>query len=377
MLLAIGASLMIGGVVAAEYQPPFEDVDIQHPYLREIEFAKEKGLVRGYDNGTYQPQAKINRAEFMKIIVEALEGNEPFVGRKQCFDDVDPDVWYHSYVCYGKNKGIIEGYPDGSFKPAKQISFVEAAKIVVEAFGLESKKSDPWYKGYVQTLESKDSIPGSVLDFSHEITRGEMAAIVAGLKSGTPIEFSQSYDEVGNWKEFKDQLDIKFDEEDVTLTRFWQNKGYVTAQFYQEKWQRRFSMAAMTPGFDPSSIDQMRPYTCGIDVVSLKDFCEDCEKVGDHVATDFHSYVAGDAAYGGFVFTEWSSKYPSMCFELGMHDALEKAAKKLEVNYLDAASETYAEDVKKMIKDGDLGENLQGSMEWIGEFAKSVKRNST
>lgn len=50
----------------------FPDVYPSHPYLQAIDYVKSQGIVDGYPDGTYKPDSNINRAEFTKIIVGAL-----------------------------------------------------------------------------------------------------------------------------------------------------------------------------------------------------------------------------------------------------------------------------------------------------------------
>lgn len=98
---------------------------------------KEKGIVKGYDDGTYKPSNAINRAEFTKI--------------------------------------IIDGYDDGTFKGSNEINFVEAAKIIVTGFDLAYEEGEQWYEGYVNVLQENNSIPPAITSLSMQITRGEMA----------------------------------------------------------------------------------------------------------------------------------------------------------------------------------------------------------
>ena len=75
---------------------------------------------------------------------------------------------------------LIDGYPDGTFKPASNINFAETAKIVANAFmlDLEGHKTDVWYEPYVRALEDLEAIPETIKSNDQLITRGEMAEIV-------------------------------------------------------------------------------------------------------------------------------------------------------------------------------------------------------
>ena len=159
----------------------FVDVQ-QHRYAAAIDYLREKGIVQGYDDGTYKPDNTINRAEFMKIVMGEKYSDELSSDLADCFDDVGKD-WYAAYVCLAKNKGVISGYPDGEFRPAQNISFVEAAKILANVYGLDlGEDGSNWYEKYVEALQENGYIPDSVNALSKPITRAEMAELIWRIK---------------------------------------------------------------------------------------------------------------------------------------------------------------------------------------------------
>jgi hypothetical protein len=170
----------------------FFDVPVDHPYNEAIHYVRHEGIVQGYPDGTYHADAEINRAEFTKIIMEAT-----FPGASagaNCFSDVH-DEWFSSFVCTAKAKGIIGGYPDGTFKPGANISYVEAAKIIVEAYDYPTTPGDVWYEPYVLALTERDAVPLTIQRNDQKITRGEMAEIIFRLRSegGAPNPAALSF----------------------------------------------------------------------------------------------------------------------------------------------------------------------------------------
>jgi hypothetical protein len=196
--------------------PLFEDID-GHDYDYAIEYVANRGIVEGYDDGTYRPDNLINRAEFTKIIVEALYDEEDYeefdlpdeVGSYEhadCFFDIPVDQWYEKYVCFAKSQGIIGGYPGGDFQPGSEINYIEALKVVLRAYesvGLieelgseEDAKywygpySDYVYDDYVVKKEIEATggfvaIPYLALHgyvaLDEEITRAETAVIISWI----------------------------------------------------------------------------------------------------------------------------------------------------------------------------------------------------
>lgn len=215
----------------------FTDVSYSDPSREAINYLKENDVVEGYGDGTFKSLNKINRAEFLKIVVGSLDD---FDVRKEngknCFSDVK-DEWFAKYVCSAKAKGIVSGYADGSFKPANNINFAEASKIVVNAFDFdqsEISQRDPWYRAFVEPLADEKAIPMSISDLDKLIARGEMAEVIFRIKDesndeeslkfydleGTPIA-GQSCDVLKNYFEDsqKGYGDIYYLEEEMAAPR--------------------------------------------------------------------------------------------------------------------------------------------------------------
>jgi hypothetical protein len=93
----------------------------------------ELGVVQGYPDGSYKPDKVVTRAEMAVIVVSAL-GLEDYAVGKAKFSDM-AGHWSNGYVAYATSLGIIAGYPDGTFKPDKTVSYDEAATMLVAALG--------------------------------------------------------------------------------------------------------------------------------------------------------------------------------------------------------------------------------------------------
>ena len=160
-----------------------------------INYLAEQEIVKGYPDGTFRPSQKINRAEFLKIVLEADNTRFTAPCLEGEFPDVSPSDWFVIYTLHAKCFGIIEGYPDGTFKPSKTINFVEAAKIIVNVLEVPTSSTGIWYEGYVRALANKKAIPISISSFDQQITRGEMAEIIYRIL--VPAEHdSRTYEEL-------------------------------------------------------------------------------------------------------------------------------------------------------------------------------------
>jgi len=158
----------------------YSDVASDYSYKIAVDYITQKGIVKGYADGTFKPNAKINRAEFTKIIVGAKLGGEPTESAVDCFLDVPKDQWFASFVCYAKEKGYIGGYPDGKFQPADNINLVEASKILVNVLNIPTQEPQghEWYSEYIEAMADLKYIPPSFSYLSQPVTRGEMAEMI-------------------------------------------------------------------------------------------------------------------------------------------------------------------------------------------------------
>lgn len=124
---------------------PFSDLSEDDPYAPYVIKAKELGIIDGYGDGTFKPDAQINRVEVLKILLHAsglfdadVEGRidilvelNPEAAPKAKFSDTaSEEAWYYYYLYYAVANDIIVGYDDGTAKPEQGVIFSEAAKIL-------------------------------------------------------------------------------------------------------------------------------------------------------------------------------------------------------------------------------------------------------
>lgn len=106
-----------------------------------IQYVIDKKLVEGYEDGTYGLDKNIKRSEITRLLVLA-NGNEELSkqlqGSMKIYSDVDAKHWANGVITVGTTvpsdaNGIamLAGYPDGSFKPEKDVTYAELAKMLV------------------------------------------------------------------------------------------------------------------------------------------------------------------------------------------------------------------------------------------------------
>lgn len=133
----------------------FSDIPPTHPYAEAIAWAKENDVIGGYPDESFQPDRTVNRAEFLKIILEAAD--IAAAEANSDFPDVPKDAWFAGYVAAGQDFGIIQGYPDGTFKPEKTVNTAEALKMAYKALNIATKASNgPWYEEFFDHATQND-----------------------------------------------------------------------------------------------------------------------------------------------------------------------------------------------------------------------------
>jgi len=110
---------------------PFRDVSPVHNYYNEIATAYKNGIVFGYEDGSFRPDATIMRQEALRIGLEGA-GFEPYLYQAQAsFYDVSKAHWAHKYTSFAKEYNVTAGYEDGSFRGENLISNGEFWKVIV------------------------------------------------------------------------------------------------------------------------------------------------------------------------------------------------------------------------------------------------------
>ncbi len=149
------------------------------PYASAITRLSERGIVEGYGDGTFRPKAAINRAEFLKILMESrFQGRIPTDFR--CFTDLDTQTpqWYAQTTCAARELGIVEGYPDGTFRPERMVQLDEALKMAMLTYSITPEKTDgAWYERYLNEARARGILTVLLKNPAHILTRGEMAEI--------------------------------------------------------------------------------------------------------------------------------------------------------------------------------------------------------
>ncbi|SHH61911.1 Listeria/Bacterioides repeat-containing protein [Anaerosphaera aminiphila DSM 21120] len=121
----IFARLKVGETNIPTSTAKYSDVNSSDWYTKYIAFVTDNKIMEGYEDGSFKPNGKITRAEFTAVVARY----NSLANVDSSFEDVS-EHWAEKYIGSVTNKGWINGYPDGTFKPEKDISREEVATMV-------------------------------------------------------------------------------------------------------------------------------------------------------------------------------------------------------------------------------------------------------
>ena len=142
LLLAVclAVSVLVLPASAAE-TVRFSDVTDRDTAMA-VESLRLLGVLDGYADGSFRPNAVLTRAQFCKMAVYAMNG-ESELGLYRTvtvFPDVKPSHWAAAYInMAAKGKGIISGYADGSFHPERTVTVGQAVTILLRLLGYKDE----------------------------------------------------------------------------------------------------------------------------------------------------------------------------------------------------------------------------------------------
>lgn len=117
----------------------FTDIS-RHWAEAQIRQAVEQGIVNGYPDGTFKPNSTVTRAEFTLMLMNAIKPKGE--GTEFRFSDVQEiGTWAQTAVAQSVAVGIVTGYSDGTFRPNANITRAELAVMIARAVGATSKQT--------------------------------------------------------------------------------------------------------------------------------------------------------------------------------------------------------------------------------------------
>ena len=220
-VISTAAALAIVASSASALAATFPDVDQSASYASSVDILTGLGIVEGDENGKFNPDNNVTRAEFAKMVVEAR--GEGAVAQSQTVTNFTDSVghWAVGYIAQGVSDGFINGYDDTTFGPDDTVTYAQAVKMLVCAIGYDSfaTRAGGWPTGYLSygnSLGVTDGVAGSVTNDT-ALTRAQCAMLIAntldvplvmvtgveygGLTGTVPIDKTEVMDgQAGDWQ---------------------------------------------------------------------------------------------------------------------------------------------------------------------------------
>ncbi|MFW5436306.1 S-layer homology domain-containing protein [Paenibacillus apiarius] len=193
LVMVVSASVSNANAAFGEASDPtsqkasFTDIS-GHWAEKTIENMAAEGMIQGFQNGAFQPNGAMKRAELVKVINQLFGFQE--IGSVLAAD-VTPNDWFHTEVGKALGAGYITGYADGTFKPGQPITRQEAAVMISHLLKLntadsgtaftDTANSPEWSKGAIGAVAEAGIMTGykgNMFKPAAPVTRAEAVTIL-------------------------------------------------------------------------------------------------------------------------------------------------------------------------------------------------------
>ena len=183
MAVSLLVSLLAVPVGAASVTK-FSDVSDSYTATA-IETLRLMGVLDGYGDGTFRPYTVLNRAQFCKMAVYAMDGSGE-LGRYSTvtiFPDVKPSHWASAYINMASRKGIISGFADGKFKPGQTVTAGQAVTILMRGLGYKDEDmGGVWPQSYMAEAQTNGLLKSTGITSAYAgLTRAQAAKLFLNL----------------------------------------------------------------------------------------------------------------------------------------------------------------------------------------------------
>lgn len=185
LLLAVCATVSLLAVPAGAAQATsFYDISDRDTAVA-VESLRLMGVLDGYSDGAFRPTAQLTRAQFCKMAVYAMNGEDQLGQYRTVtvFRDVKPSYWAAPYInMASKGKGIIAGYPNGNFQPGSTVTYGQAVTILMRMLGYKDEDmGGVWPDSYLASAATIGLTDGITSTGSAPLTRAQAARLFLNL----------------------------------------------------------------------------------------------------------------------------------------------------------------------------------------------------
>lgn len=212
-----------GSFVTSVSAASFSDISPSHRFYREMMYLQGEGIIQGFPDGTFRPNGEVTRAAAAIMIGRALGLNGE--QRETTFTDVGANQAASGYIASAAEREIIQGYPDGTFRPYEPVTRGQMAIFLSRAFALTVDGYAPFtdisaaMASYVHIKRIvaehiAHGYPDNTFRPNEKVTRAQFSAFLAralndAFKVELPISFLKEKDRLYYYEVvFEDQVSV-------------------------------------------------------------------------------------------------------------------------------------------------------------------------
>ena len=171
----LAAGMLTCPVLAAS----FPDVSSSADYAEAVEYVSDIGLMVGDDQGNFNPNKTVTRAEMATIICRML-GETENLPKSDKFSDVPTSHWANPYVAKAAELGIVNGYGNGKFGPSDTVTYEQMLAMIIRALGGEelAKENGGYPDGYISTAVDHGLVENVSVHRGESLSRENVAIIL-------------------------------------------------------------------------------------------------------------------------------------------------------------------------------------------------------
>jgi len=142
-LLAMVLALVMTLSLAVSANAAFKDADkVSDTYEEAVAVLNGMGVFKGYEDGSFQPQGDITRAEVAAIVyrvytADVKDAKASMYATYNKFSDMAGAGWAQGYIGYCANAALVKGYPNGTFQPSGKVTGYEVLAMILRAIGYD------------------------------------------------------------------------------------------------------------------------------------------------------------------------------------------------------------------------------------------------
>ena len=142
-LLAMVLALVMTLSLAVSANAAFKDADkVSADYSEAVAVLNGMGVFKGYEDGSFQPQGNITRAEVAAIVyrvytADVKDAKASMYATYNKFSDMAGAGWAQGYIGYCANAALVKGYPNGTFQPSGKVTGYEVLAMILRAIGYD------------------------------------------------------------------------------------------------------------------------------------------------------------------------------------------------------------------------------------------------